>query len=43
MAGPPSSGNLIVSDIIGAVESVDVIDGTDFEEVTKERNPVSYE
>jgi hypothetical protein len=44
MEGPPllwKSGNL-VSDII-AVESVDVIDGTDFERARNERNRVSYE
>jgi hypothetical protein len=39
MTGPPSSGNMVSG--INAVESVDVIDGTDFEEVMKERNRVS--
>ena len=40
MTGPRSSGNM-ASEIV-SVESVDVIDGTDFEEVMKERNRVSH-
>jgi hypothetical protein len=41
MTGPPISGNMLSG--INAVESDEVIDDTDFEEVMKERNRVSYE